>query len=104
MLADVTYMGERITVNEWSDAARQAAAETRALHASMSEGAGPHGGIEALRAKVDAHLAGMSKEEAMAAWHEGLGGVQKLGSRDKYLTAIRQRIIGRAGAFDRVNA
>jgi hypothetical protein len=80
---------------------------TTALHNSMAGGSKAHGGTAAMNRKIDEHmfnLAKLPKARIAQAWHQGLGGVQKFPSKEAYLKAIRQRIAGRAGAADRVNA
>jgi hypothetical protein len=80
---------------------------TKALHDSMGRGSKPHGGSAALYAKVDAHIAELSKlpkAKLDEVWHKGMNRVQKLSSKAAILKAIREAIISRAGAYDRVTA
>jgi hypothetical protein len=87
--------------------AEDAAKATKKLHESMSEGSAPHGGYDALKAKVDSHLeklAKLTKSELDKVWHGGLGRHQKLGTKIELLKKIGQDMMMRAGSYDRRNA
>jgi hypothetical protein len=80
---------------------------TKQLHESVGGGSKPLGGSEEAFKMISEHMEKLSKLprlEIAHIWHVGLEGAQKFPSRLAYLNAIRQRIIGRLGAADRVHA